>query len=85
MNIVRKRWKQNKKTMLMEENWIFQPDKTKDYSDFDHMEWLLRELMGCAEGLSKGDSWSMIPECIHQISEEKFKQLEGEGNEEPRN
>ena len=29
MNIVRKVWKQNKQTMMMEENWIFQPDKTK--------------------------------------------------------
>jgi len=85
MNIVRKRWKQNKQTMMMEENWIFQPDKTKDYSDFDHMEWLLRELMGLSESLAEGDSWKMIADCIHHISEEKYKTPEEEGNEEPRN
>lgn len=82
MNIVRKRWKQNKKTMLMEEGWIFQPDKTKDYSDFDHMEWLLRELMGLSESLAEGDSWKMIADCIHHISEEKYKNPEEGNNEE---
>ena len=29
--VVRKIWKQNKTTMLMEELWIFQPDLSKDW------------------------------------------------------
>ena len=70
--IVRKIWKQNKTTMEMEELWIFQPDLSKDYSDFDHMQWILREMMCMADGLADGDSWKLIPKCIYEISEEKY-------------
>ena len=75
--VVRKIWRQNKETMMMEEAWIFQPDLSKDYSDFDHMQWILRELMCMADELADGDSWKLIPKCIYEISEEKYHGKDG--------
>tara|TARA_B100000029_G_scaffold201971_3_gene200217 strand:+ start:166 stop:435 length:270 start_codon:yes stop_codon:yes gene_type:complete len=71
--VVRKIYKQNKTTMVMEEVWIFQPDVTKQYSDFDCMEWILREFMGLeASKLPPDSDWHLIPQCITDMAEEQF-------------
>ena len=67
MSVVRKIFKQNKKTLVMDEVWIFQPDESKNYSDFDCMEWLLREFMiaGTVGDFPVGSDWDMIPQGIN--------------------
>jgi hypothetical protein len=77
MSVVRKIFKQNKETLIMDEVWIFQPDESKNYSDFDCMEWLLREFMISGTDISvggfpDGSDWHMIPQCIKDMSEERY-------------
>ena len=75
MSVVRKIYKQNKKTLVMDEVWIFNPDVTKEYSDFDCMEWILREFMGIEKSkLPPNSDWQLIPTCIQDMTEEQYRE-----------
>ncbi len=77
MSVVRKIYKQNKKTLVMEEVWIFNPDVTKEYSGVDCMEWILREFMGIeASKLPLNSDWQLIPTCIQDMAEEQYGENE---------